>query len=300
MGTRFGTNYPATISRVNERERLWFFAAAGLFFSLLILVLFVLNFKRSASAVSDQTPEAISQVPVAMGTIKLLTPDNVISAGKKLSEVTFKEVYWPRNQVPEGAVMDLAELRGMYSKAELHPGVPIKRADLSTQPQYPSLPVTPGMRAVSLSIDAVAGVEGHARPGSRVDVVLTFMDDGELTSKVIVENARVLSTGGDPNRGTTARTVRRPSKTITLEVSPANALKIHTSRELGRINLIMRAAGDELPVENSEIGRYDIQGPKDVVKRPIETCTKGRMRIGDSEYMLDCNGGLHQLDSFEP
>src|SRR5690606_19050582 len=69
--------------------------------------------------------------------------------------------------------------------------------------------LSPGMRAVTIRIDEIAGVGGFVTPGDRVDVVLT-RNAGEIqevkgnaagaagariATEVVIEDARVLSVG---------------------------------------------------------------------------------------------------------
>ena len=69
--------------------------------------------------------------------------------------------------------------------------------------------LTPGMRAVTIKTDEIAGVGGFITPGDRVDVVLTrdagAIDEvkknaegaagSTIASEIVVENAKVLSVG---------------------------------------------------------------------------------------------------------
>lgn len=288
-------------------------AVAGLFISLMVIFFVILNF-RSADAKSTQQPMAssIQTNQAALGTVNLLTPERKVSSGSALSEVVFKEVLWPRNQIPEGAIYDAAELRGMYAKMDLQPGVPIQRTQVTREPAYATLPLTPGNRAVAIPVDETAGIEGHALPGTRVDVILTYNEEGRLTSKVIVQNARVLSYGGDvtpiSGRGAEARAIagRRTSSTITLDVSAKDALALQTARQLGRLSLVMRAPDDVVSPSVVELNSTDIDGSKkDRAGRGVGSsgrgCSKGRIKSGGREYIVDCDGSIHQvLDQNEP
>ena len=177
MGRNFGKgNYPTVWGggggvRNHQRERLFFVAAAGLCFSLFLILIFVLNFRSDANAKSDVRPAEV--LPSANpGTVTLLTPERPIKPGEPLAQVRFKELYWPRNQVPEGAVRDVAEVQGMYAKVALSPQVPLQRANLTKEASQIVLPVTPGNRAVTIDVDETSGIEGHALPGTKVDIVL--------------------------------------------------------------------------------------------------------------------------------
>jgi len=307
MNTKFGRYTPALGKKSNDRERLLFIAFAGLAFSLLIIVVIVLNFRQDASARTDIAANEAATAAANLGTVSLLSPERAVRAGTKLGDVRFKEVFWPRSQVPEEAVRDAAELQNMYAKVDLSPGIPVQRIHLSREGMLNSLALTPRNRAVSIEVDETAGLEGHALPGTKVDVVLTFNEGDQLVSKVIVQNARVLSYGGDTSTAADRNgvqgelRVRRTSRTITLDVSPKDALQITTARQLGRLSLIMRAADDDVGSPVVEVDANELAQNKPQQKSRSACKSNGRMRMGDREYVIDCDGSLSQvMDPNEP
>ena len=304
MVNNFGRNYPALVrvGRRDERERIFFFAAAGLAAFLFFTVIFVLNFKDRAVAKEDIAPVAMNPMPASMGTVTLLAPEKFIRAGTRLSEVRFKEVYWPRANAPEEAVRDIAEMRSMYAAVDVAEGAPITRSQLTNEALSIALPLTSGNRAVSIEVDATAGIEGWALPGSKVDVVLTYMSEGQLTSKVIVQLARVLSYGGSMDTADKVaprlRGARETKKTITLDVSPEDALKITTAREMGRLSLMMRAPEDVKAVPVMEMEKRDFES--DQKRDTKRNCVKGSIRADGREFLLNCDGTRQEISSIEP
>jgi len=190
-----------------------------------------------------------------------------------------KEIPWPRDQVPPNAVVDKNELTGFYASVDLFPNVPILRQHLSRDLAGIQLPVTPGNRAVSIEIDAPSSA--LEAPTTRVDVVLSSQATGVLTSEIIVQNARVLSYGVDPTsqdqllrRGL----IRETRRTITLDVSPGDALKIQTAKKLGELSLMLRYNRSE-PI------------PFDDISRTAKVCkAQGTMRMDGKEFAIDCDG----------
>lgn len=310
MSSKFGKQYPVLgtrtiISKSSEREKLVFIAAAGLLFSLLVILFAVFSFREDAGA--NQTGSNASPIPATVGTVTLLTPDRMVKASDPLSEVVFKEMYWPRNQVPEGAIRDVAELRGLYARVNLEPGSPVLRSQLSREPTARiTLPLTPGNRAVSINVDETSGIEGHALPGTRVDVVLTYYEQGQLTTKVIVQNARVLSFGGDTTtvqqRQNLPGATRVQKSTVTLDVVPKDALAIRTAQQLGKLALIMRAPEDDKTAVADQFAQGDFSDQKNKGQSQKQrACTRGKMRIDGKEYVVECDGSISQvLNSDEP
>ena len=151
------------------------------------------------------------------------------------------------------------------------------------------LPLTPGHRAVSISMPNDNSLDKNIKPGSRVDVTLTYKDqNGQLITKVITENARVMSAGGAPNTDPSNNTAKGQSSSITFGLPPAEALKIQTARELGEINVIRRPLEDSVPVASKNgIDNYKNQ----------HTGTKtGKVKIGDRNFILHEDGRMTGID----
>ena len=115
--------------------------------------------------------------------------------------------------------------------------------------------MTPGMRAVTIRTDEIAGVGGFVTPGDRVDVVLT-RDAGEIqevaknaqgaagstiTSEIVVSDAKVLSVGqGADERQTTPQI----ANSVTIEVTTEGAQKVALARTVGTLSLSLRSASE--------------------------------------------------------
>lgn len=280
--------------RRGEKERLLLVAAAGLAASLVIIMVVVLNYKREAIASQTNTPT--QPVPqVSMGTVTLFVPDREVAAGTKLAEIPFKEVYWPRNQVPANAVLDLAEIKNQFAKVNLPVGLPVQRQSLTAVAGRAGLPVTAGNRAVTIEVDRAQSIEGYTTPGSVVDVVLTYHEEGNLTSKVIVEGARVLSLGGDASTEKRRPGTPTSQTTITLDVTTQDALKIQTARQMGRLSLMLRNDVDRKAVDTTVITAEDFNA-KDKKPEPKQSvCTRGTIKAGDLSYVVNCDGSMSQM-----
>ena len=174
-----------------------------------------------------------------------------ISSNTKVTGEAIRMIPWPAEQVPKDAVLELQGVLGKYAAVDLPAGLPLEEKNFRNTAPAARLPVSPGMRAVSLTIDERTGVEGYAVAGTRVDVVMTFVDKGGLLqSQVLVQNARVLSYGGDVSGASQSRRSadlegkREGPSSVTLEVSAEDALKIITAKAYTLIGLILRAGED--------------------------------------------------------
>jgi len=308
MGNKFGSNYPA-LARSRQREHVLFIAAGGLCFSLIIGIFAALNYKSTADARQDVAAEAA--VTQTTGVTEVLAPDRFIRSGTAMADISSRKVTWNRGSLPDDVITNRSELIGMYARHDLQADQPIQRRFLTRELAHASLPLTPGNRAIAINVDATSAVEGHTLPGTRVDVLLTYTEDRELTTKTIVNNARVLSFGGDttlaqdrvaPDRsGRRGGVSRDMGRTITLDVTPQDALKIQTGTQMGRLSLVMRSTDDNVASAVSEFTGRDFRGADARSAGSRETCTRGRARVEGIEYIVDCDGSLNQvMNSYDP
>ncbi len=104
----------------------------------------------------------------------------------------------------------------------------------------------PGKRAVSVPVNATAGVAGFIFPGDRVDLILTheFQREGEAitrrASETMLHDLRVLAVDQSVDDQNGAPKI---AKTATVEVTPKQAEMIAVGMQLGRLSLTLRSLG---------------------------------------------------------
>lgn len=183
-----------------------------------------------------------------------------LAFGTTLDRAQLTEIPWPQDSLPQGAFQTIdAALAdpGRVVLSAIEQNEPVLLSKLSGPNGRASLSniLAPGMRAVAVKTDEVAGVGGFITPGDRVDVVLT-RDAGEINetqqsasgaagstiaSEVVVENARVLSVGQGADERQTGPQL---ANSVTIEVNPDQATKIALARNIGTLSLQLRAAGE--------------------------------------------------------
>ncbi len=294
--SKFGKQAGTFSIDLNSKKQKFILIGALMTTLLVVVALLVIVLQsRTATATKPQETTETVAANVNNDTVVLFTPAKPVSAGTSLGSVELRELMWPKAELPVGAVDDLALLHNKFAKVDLKYGEPILAASLTDTPEGALIKIKSGMRAVTIDISAKRGVEGWAMPGNSVDVVLTHVDQGQLTSKVVVENSRILSTGGDASTATqrfaSGRNKIAASSTVTLEVSPTDALKIETAQQMGTLSLHMRADEDHLTSGIDSVNQADFSEPK---KQDGPDCNKGKMKIAGQEYWLDCDGKLVQ------
>jgi pilus assembly protein CpaB len=191
---------------------------------------------------------------------KIVVASAPLRFGMELDRAQLNEIPWPQENLPEGAFGSIEEIFADGSRVVLSPietSEPVLLAKLSGANGRATLSnlLSPGMRAVTIKTDEIAGVGGFVTPGDRVDVVLT-RDAGAIqevsdhaagaagstiTTEIVVENAKVLTVGqGADERQTSPQVVN----SVTIEVNVDGAKKIALARNVGSLSLSLRSASD--------------------------------------------------------
>lgn len=191
---------------------------------------------------------------------KIVVAKEPLRFGMEISAGQLSEIPWPKDSLPEGAFSSIDGLLKDGSRVVLspvEPNEPVLLAKLSGPGGRATLSnlLTPGMRAVTIRVDEVAGVGGFVAPGDRVDIVLTrdagridevaHVADGAsgstVTSEVVLENVKVLTV----DQETDERSGPKIPKSVTVEVTSEGARKVTLARSIGQLSLSLRSATDE-------------------------------------------------------
>ena len=187
---------------------------------------------------------------------KVLVATRALPIGTILDDTAYKYQPWPKDLIQGayyvdakgGDKKDLSVLRGAVVRVSVSAGQPITIGSV-VQPGdrgFLAAALGPGMRAITVQVNAITGVAGFVFPGDRVDVMLTQVLDGQggtplKTAETIVRNARVLAaeqrTTQEDKDG---KKVVQVAANVTLEVTPRMAEKIQVSTTLGSLALSLR------------------------------------------------------------
>ena len=217
--------------------------------------------KSQAKADSEEKTASIVMPPAPKVEFKTIVVANApLRYGMQLDKAQLNEIPWPQDSVPQGAFTTVDELLKEGSRVVLSP-IEINEPVLLTKLSGPngratlSNMLSPGMRAVTIRTDEIAGVGGFVTPGDRVDVVLT-RDAGEIqevaknaqgasgstiTSEIVVADAKVLSVGQGADERQTEPQI---ANSVTLEVTTEGAKQVALARTVGTLSLSLRKAGD--------------------------------------------------------
>jgi pilus assembly protein CpaB len=210
-----------------------------------LLAVIILN-RYLASSQKTQQVAAGGGAPVVVAAVP-------IPRGTALQPMFLKVVSYPQGSVPAGAFASVSQLSGAggaqrIALRDLTPDEPILPAEITGPGGRLTLStvIAPGMQAIAIRSSDVAGVGGFVLPGDRVDVLLTRSlasnsAQSNSVTQIVAENVRVMGVDQSDNEEADKPSVAR---SITLEVTPAQAQLIALGQSVGAITLSLRHVAD--------------------------------------------------------
>lgn len=185
--------------------------------------------------------------------------------GTQLATTNLRLANWPASSVPQGAFVSIEEATrgGRVALRPITVGEPILASKVSGEGGRATLSaiLPEELRAVSIPVDATAGVGGFVRAGDVVDVMLTrripgdgATADDKMTS-VVLENTLVLAIDQVADENATEPQVGR---TATVQTDIYGAQKLTLARQIGTLSLALRN------VENQDVGGTQVVTPSDL------------------------------------
>ena len=107
----------------------------------------------------------------------------------------------------------------------------------------------PNMRAVSVGVDAITGSADLIWPGDRVDLILTqAIGDATLpigrriAAETVLSDVRVIAIDQQLMQGVAPDGTKGEARTVTMEVTSAQAERVSVATRIGRLSLAVRSA----------------------------------------------------------
>ncbi len=206
------------------------------------------------TAQRDAMLRTMPKVAKDTGAPKVMVARKSLPAGTFLKPEHLEWRAWPKAGIAKVYLVKgkrtINELVGAVVRRGISAGEPITdgRVVRSGSRGYMAAVLTPGMRAVSVPINATTGIAGFVFPGDRVDLILTHkLHSGKgqkrkthQVSETVLTGVRVLGVDQRSNDQKTKGKVKVP-KTTTLEVTPKQAEMIAVAKEIGKLSLSLRS-----------------------------------------------------------
>jgi pilus assembly protein CpaB len=191
-----------------------------------------------------------------------------IARHQKVTADLLRIEQWPVDRVPEGALSTIEEIEGRKSKTPLYPGEAVLDAKLYALGEGSpgvSNEIPKGMRPVPVRVDDVSGGAKMIVPGDRVDVAVYLHRDPnkgilETSTQTLLQNVEVFAVDATTNLAAEEEGDNKAiaAKTVSLLVTPEQAVKVTMASQLGKIFLIMRNIDDDQIADLPAISPADI------------------------------------------
>ncbi len=224
------------------------------------------------------SPKAEAVAPVEQGP-KALVAQRALPVGTIITADSISFQPWPKDMVQDAYFLegetDMTKLMGTVVRFPITAGQPVTQGALVAPGDrgFLAAALSPGMRAVTITVSQKTGVAGFIFPGDRVDLLLTQSvktnDSGESlkTAETILRDLRVLATDqSTETESENGKTVVRTARTITLEVTPRIGEKIAVADTIGTLNLSLRSIADNQTELEKAIASGAVKLPEGVTK----------------------------------
>lgn len=253
--------------------------------ALLVGALFVaaVTAIMAKSMFSASAPQAVAAAVIQQPTgPQVLVATKPLPVGTILGPDAIRFQPWPKDLVDgayyvKGAAnVDPLKMQGMVVRSAITVGQPLTQGALVSPGDrgFLAAALTPGMRAVTVSVSGASSVAGFIFPGDRVDVMLTQDvaptgsgpgQDGQTlhASETIMRNVRVLATDQRTDNVPTpdGKTDVRNFSLVTVEATPKMAEEIAVSQHLGAISLSLRPLADTTEQLEQAVAAGDVKVP---------------------------------------
>jgi len=183
-------------------------------------------------------------------TSKIITAAQDIPANTLITQEMVESTDVPTDAVLPGAITKLSDVVGKAMKSDVYIGEQIISAKMivpgETGDGALSYAIEPGMRAITIGVDATAGVAGMLRPSNRIDLMGEYDVAGTVYTDLVAEYINVLAVDNVlSDTGKSADGTTPAYSTITLEVTPQQAMEISMAAYSGTLRAVLRSPLDE-------------------------------------------------------
>lgn len=204
--------------------------------------------------IATRPPAPDGETAAAAAKVTVLVAARAVRAGSllKAEDMTAKQI--TAGEAGEDASVDTQDARqgltGAMAKRNLVIGDVVRLKDVTRPGDHGFLAavLAPGMRAVSVGVDAITGTAGLIWPGDRVDLILTqSIGDAavplgrRIASETVLADVQVIAIDQQLVQGMAPDGTEGKARTVTMEVTPAQAERVSVATRIGRLSLAVRS-----------------------------------------------------------
>lgn len=250
-------------------------------------------YMASKTPVGDEGPAPVFDSEVA----DVLIPLQALEAGTALEPTMFRKESRPTAALGPSVVTSFEQIKGAYTASFVAAGQPLLSEYVTMKKPINQIQanIPEGYRGITVAVDTTTSVEGWARGGAKVDVVLSSSINGKPSLTVIVQNARVLSAGRQTSGDPGGQDQGAPS-TVTLLVTAEEAARISLASSSGQLSLSLRGDEDEANYPQATTINIDSILGGEIAGTPSAVLSEGTIKIDGKEFEI-VNGKLVPLES---
>jgi pilus assembly protein CpaB len=197
----------------------------------------------------------------------VLVAHDAITRGQILKPQEFSWQVWPEGGIDKNYILSgtrtAESFAGWVARDPIAAGEPISDAKIVSPGSrgFLAAVLRPGMRAISVPINATSGISGFVFPGDQVDLMITHQLTGaggneaqHKAAETVLQDVRVIGIDQKLDSKTGEPLV---AHTATLEVTPKQTEIIAVAAEIGKLSLSLRslaAASSEKSTADSPAG----------------------------------------------
>ncbi len=236
----------------------------ALFVAVLLGLVAVVGMQKYMKRQKDRVEKEYRPVKVVVATQRIERGDVVTGKMFSIEKKTISESSIDQDHIVS---RDAGWILGKVASRPIERGQIIKWSSLQREVRKVTtgLSNTPGLVAFTLPVDSVSGVGGNIRPNSHVDIIGTFnlprqQDDkgrgADVRTVRMLTDVTVLTVDNRTTLETVSASMTsnpRPYSTVTLAVTPDEAVVLAFARSQGALLLTIRNPSDPLTVDPDEV-----------------------------------------------
>ena len=236
------------INKLNDLRPKQLLALAAIA-SVLMFITIILGMKfltkEEVVIVPQEKPQEVVIEKTQVVVAKINIPPRTIIQENMLQ---MKEI--PVDIAPADAIKNFSDVQGVQVKVSIFAGdiLTIQKVFSEKTEEGFTGSIPPDCRAVSISVNDLTGVDGFAKAGDRVDLLLVEKGQYSATTNIILQNVPILSINQDSTgatrigeNGVPISVVSNPS-IATFALTPIEILKLISATKLGDIYMTLRPA----------------------------------------------------------
>jgi pilus assembly protein CpaB len=215
---------------------------------LITVLIFALVVSAAASVLIYRLINSQITASAKPGNRVLMAARN-LERGDLIKDADIKVAEWG-GALPPGAILKPEDAIGRGVIEPIYLGEPIVESRVAAKGAGAGLAaiIPPGMRAVAVRVNDVAGVAGFVTPGMRVDILLAGNPPGNTNTvgtvtKTLLQNVEVLSAGQNIQKDNEGKPVSVPIVNLLVTPEQAEVMSLASNEE--RIQMILRNPTDK-------------------------------------------------------